>query len=50
MDKKAFIKKFIEKYCVIENKDKDNKKEHIKLKDYQIKFIDYLENMKNLLL
>jgi len=48
MDKKAFIKNFIEKYCVIENKDK--KKEHIKLKDYQIKFIDYLENMKNLLL
>ena len=42
------IKTFIEKYCVIENKD--NKKEHIKLKDYQIKLIDYLENIKNLLL
>lgn len=36
---------FIEQYCVI--KDKDNNIHHIKLKDYQIAFIDYLKNKKD---
>ena len=32
---------FIEQYCVI--KDKDNNIHHIKLKDYQLKFIEWYE-------
>jgi ribonucleotide reductase beta subunit family protein with ferritin-like domain len=35
---------FIEQYCVI--KDKDNNFHHIKLKDYQIAFINYIKNKK----
>ena len=36
---------FIEKYFLI--KDKDNNKHHIKLKDYQIKFIKLLERIES---
>ena len=35
---------FIEKYCLI--KKKNNKQYHIKLKDYQIKFIEWYEQQK----
>jgi len=37
-------KEFIEKYCLI--KTKDGKIKHIKLKDYQIKFIEWYEETK----
>ena len=37
-------KEFIEQYYVI--KDKDNNIHHIKLKDYQIKFIEWYEETK----
>ena len=37
-------KTFIEQYCVI--KDKENNIHHIKLKDYQIKFVEWYEETK----
>jgi len=38
------IKTFIEQYCLI--KDKENNVHHIKLKDYQIKFLELYEQSK----
>ena len=38
------IKNFIEEYCFI--KDKNNKLHNIKLKNYQIKFIEWYEQTK----
>jgi len=38
------FKTFIEEYCLI--KDKNNDMHRIKLKDYQIKLIDYLKLLK----
>ena len=37
-------KTFIEQYCVI--KDKENNIHHIKLKNYQLKFIEWYEETK----
>ena len=37
-------KTFIEQYCVI--KDKENNIHHIKLKNYQFKFIEWYEKTK----
>jgi hypothetical protein len=37
------IKYFIEKYCVIKNKN-TGKEEHIKLNAAQVKFLNYIQN------